>query len=402
MRSFDTTMEVITPLFLGGADPRGKPELRPASFRGALRFWWRAVFGGAIGEDLDAMRSAETAVFGSNEKGSSLVVRLAPVGSVSSEDFTKHRAIRRPGAHPQPTGRDYLFWSMASTGRRERGNYQPPHQYITPGARFKLRLQARPGAPNGEVALQEATAALWLLVHLGALGSRSRRCAGSLVVASEPTPLSSDLPLVFSVPEDPRQLKTQLEEGLHNIIDALGARHTQNRHSALPAFDVLRAGNCRIWVVSGRRAWRDGADAVEAMGAALRDFRSAENAGRADHNAVLEWFEHRRRPTTIQRTAFGLPIPFRYSRGGPSDTIQAGAHDGAMWDRRASPLCMRVSRLAGGGHIGVIVLFKSAFLATGGELKLRNKGWMTDPPPDYSFVERFVTGQFPHRWEVQL
>jgi len=30
-------LETVTPLFLGGADPRGEPELRPPAFRGAMR-----------------------------------------------------------------------------------------------------------------------------------------------------------------------------------------------------------------------------------------------------------------------------------------------------------------------------------------------------------------------------
>lgn len=32
------TLETVTPLFLGGADPRGAPELRPPSLRGAMRY----------------------------------------------------------------------------------------------------------------------------------------------------------------------------------------------------------------------------------------------------------------------------------------------------------------------------------------------------------------------------
>jgi CRISPR-associated protein Cmr1 len=402
MQSLSVTLKIITPLFLGGAEPRGEPELRPASFRGALRFWWRAAFGGVVGEDLDKLRSAEASIFGSNEKGSSLVIRLTPMGSTASAEYVKQRAIRRPGGRPQPTGRDYLFWSMASTGRQERGNYQPPHRYITPDTKFKLTLQARPGAPNGKVALQEGAAALWLLVHLGALGSRSRRCAGSLAATNESTTPLNDLSLRFSTPRTPGELKGQLEKGLRDIANALAGRHTPNQQNALAAFDILRPGHCRIWIVSDRQAWRNATDAVEAMGTALRDFRSAENAGRADHDAMLDWFERRQEPATIQRAAFGLPIPFRYSHGGPSDTIQAIARGGDVRDRRASPLCMRVSQLSSGEHVGVIVLFKSAFLAGGDKLQLRNKRWKTDPPPDYTFVERFVTHQFPRKWEVRL
>ena len=32
-------LKVLTPMFMGGADPEGEPELRSASIRGAMRFW---------------------------------------------------------------------------------------------------------------------------------------------------------------------------------------------------------------------------------------------------------------------------------------------------------------------------------------------------------------------------
>lgn len=35
-------LETVTPLFLGGAEARGEPELRPPAFRGATWYWLRA------------------------------------------------------------------------------------------------------------------------------------------------------------------------------------------------------------------------------------------------------------------------------------------------------------------------------------------------------------------------
>jgi hypothetical protein len=65
MPQIDLALETVTPLFLGGADPRGDPELRPASFRGLLRFWFRALVTGVIGDgNLPTLREAEAAVFG--------------------------------------------------------------------------------------------------------------------------------------------------------------------------------------------------------------------------------------------------------------------------------------------------------------------------------------------------
>ncbi len=42
MEQREFEVEVVTPLFLGGSDPK-KAELRVPSIKGALRFWWRAI-----------------------------------------------------------------------------------------------------------------------------------------------------------------------------------------------------------------------------------------------------------------------------------------------------------------------------------------------------------------------
>lgn len=43
MQNITVKLETVTPLFLGGAEPRDKPpELRPPAFRGAMRYWLRA------------------------------------------------------------------------------------------------------------------------------------------------------------------------------------------------------------------------------------------------------------------------------------------------------------------------------------------------------------------------
>ena len=54
------TCEVLTPMFLNGADGQ-TPELRAPSIKGALRFWWRALNGHM---DLPRLRQEELQLFG--------------------------------------------------------------------------------------------------------------------------------------------------------------------------------------------------------------------------------------------------------------------------------------------------------------------------------------------------
>ncbi len=71
MQTITFTCEVITPMFLAGADGT-TPELRPASIKGALRFWWRAMNGHL---PTDEMRKLEGEIFGSTEKRSNIIIK---------------------------------------------------------------------------------------------------------------------------------------------------------------------------------------------------------------------------------------------------------------------------------------------------------------------------------------
>ncbi len=48
--TWDFTIEVVTPAFLGGSDTNA--ELRSASFKGLLRYWWRVLYGAKYGYNI--------------------------------------------------------------------------------------------------------------------------------------------------------------------------------------------------------------------------------------------------------------------------------------------------------------------------------------------------------------
>jgi CRISPR-associated protein Cmr1 len=69
MNKVSFELEVVTPLFLGGADGK-TAELRPPSIRGAMRFWFRAMMGGIVGGNIEALKKLEADVFGDTDKAS--------------------------------------------------------------------------------------------------------------------------------------------------------------------------------------------------------------------------------------------------------------------------------------------------------------------------------------------
>ena len=386
MSKLTVTLEIVTPLFMAGAEPRGKPELRAASFRGALRFWWRAAVGGLIGDDPKRLRESEASLFGSPERGSSVVMRVRELQSA--------RAVKRfykqgRGTGSTSSGHDYLLWSMKGFGTEsDRQGFYPG-----PSASFELILQARPGAANGRRAWQEACAALWLFTRLGSLGSRARRAAGSLGVVA-PVPQVSGLP-TFDVPRSTQQLQDHLQTGIKQVRELLGQKHADTvSFTHAPSFDVLHPQACRIWVLAGDGPWRTWAETIEGLGAKMRDFR---NRTAPDHDGVLNWLTRNRAPNEVERAVFGLPLPFRYTH-----PRVRGVVEGAVHDRRASPLWLRVVKLTDKSYAGVATLFKSEFLPHGELLQIKKNGGQAPAPSDYSLLEEFITTQFPHRWEVRL
>ena len=402
--SITVRLETVTPLFLAGAEARGQPELRPPSIRGALRYWLRAALGGAVDsatqDVLDLVRRNEAMVFGSTEGesggASAITLRIAWQTQPNIERFTREGSVtvRKLGRDlKQPSGRDYLYWSMAESGKKEKGNYQPPKQYYKPGTAFDLILGLRPGVSGGEQIFKRAVAALWLLLQLGGVGSRSRRTAGSLSPARD---------FVFEglqfrlATDNVQEVARQLADGLRQVRSWCAAQPAAAQAGqAVTKFDVIHPETCRIWVLG---SWASSERAVQAIGEALRDFRTYREP---DHREVAKWLNGQA-IRVLERAVFGLPLPFRYSEGGLSGVVQGQTREPAI-DRRASPVWLKVSKTGNGHYVGVATLFMSEFLPHGEKLhaaKARRAGPPLDPPRDYHLIEQWITGGFPSCQEV--
>ena len=341
------TLRTLTPLFLAGAD-QTQAELRAPSFRGLMRYWQRALVGGLVGTDargLERVKRAETALFGATDTGSAVAVRVS-AASTAPREFTEQISIRRGGTW-QATGKGYLLWSMAKSGREDRGNLKPARWYFPPGTSFQLTLTARDIS-----ALQQAVASLWLLTHLGGVGSRARRCAGSLAIQAvkgnnEQFPAG----LSFTAPKDVEALKLDLERGIREARKIVQEAHKIEPFAPRQAqFDILARSVCRVWILHDGQPWSNVEAAMRALGENLQDYRS---------NVPL-----------ARRSIFGLPLmPIIKNK------------------RRASPLLLHVAELAGGTYVGIAVLFKTS----GPGITLE----------DYTLIEKWANG-FRGKQEVTL
>lgn len=362
------TLETVTPLFLGGADPRGSPELRAASFRGALRFWLRALLGSAAGyQHLEYLRAAEADVFGSTGGASPVVLRLSGQPHVGVPNLGQD-------------GLSYLFFALKGRGQR-----QPAREAFLPGQRFQLILQPRPVREAKQrdahlQALYRAAAALWLLTHLGGLGARARRGGGALQV----TRVDGDahlegLPDWTVLADSPAEVQVQIAKGINDCRQLLDLTWTDEL--GMPTFDVLHPDAVSIYVTD--QSWTTWEAVLDNLGVRFRDFRKHS----PDYGRVKEAVQRGSDFDEVQRAAFGLPIVFYYRsmRGG-------GVLEGTRHSRRASPLCFRVVRLRNGQYTLLLIVFKSALLPEGEGLKLRRRGGRDayGAVPDYKIIDIFL------------
>ena len=157
MAKITVKLETVTPLFLGGAEPRVEPELRPPAFRGAMRYWLRATLGGVIGDsDLAGLHKLETKVFGSTDAGSPIAIRLHGNLVPNTFDILPHK----PGS-----GRRKAYRESESI-------------HLTISALRHI----------DEVVWKNACMAFNLAILFGGVGLRSRRGYGSLRIVETSAP----------------------------------------------------------------------------------------------------------------------------------------------------------------------------------------------------------------------
>jgi CRISPR-associated protein Cmr1 len=389
LTSLEVELEAVTPLWIGGASRQ--TELRPPSVRGCLRFWFRALAGGLLGEDLKNVWEAESAVFGNSTHASSVVVRLfgSPQTSVSVV-----------GEAEQLPGLAYMFWSV----------FQQKRAAFLPGERFRLRLSARPFpfAPVEVVGrtlgmterFEMAAASLWLLVRLGGVGARMRRGAGGMSAVVDPAGWPNCLPSLVSTARTPAELAAELTHGIEQVRRAAGWDVRPPRDPS--SYDVLHERVCQLHLadVTFPSWW----EALNWAGEQFRAYRIEQKLDATGVAALL--VQGRMAARTIQRAILGLPITFffksifaeltgrgidpREARRKASATVSPSRGLG-----RASPLFFRILPLAGTptSYTVLMGVFRSQFLPDH-EMVVKPADYSLRParvdvPTDYSLIDRW-------------
>ncbi len=181
---------LVSPAFLAGArQEKADCDLRAASLRGLLRWWWRTMHAGQL--DHKDLARLEAAIWGDTRRGSAVSLSIGESGGNSGADRYDKKEIKRRQLLPSPKkqkvtqGLFYVSYGMDEKGEDRRW-YRPPDD------QWRLTLTARqtslshdgyqdgPGIKiSADAVMRQAEAALWLLAHYGGVGSKSRKGFGS-------------------------------------------------------------------------------------------------------------------------------------------------------------------------------------------------------------------------------
>ncbi|MEA1995380.1 MAG: type III-B CRISPR module RAMP protein Cmr1 [Campylobacterota bacterium] len=161
LKTEELECEVVTPLFLGGAD-RKSADLRTASIKGILRFWWRAIYGS---DALADMKKSESEIFGSTDQKSNLTLRITESNiKISSEK------LHKSGFHIL----NYLAYGYNDN----KGNIR---QHIEPKSTFKILIIINDKQTDEQSSYyNKIMTSFSAMICLGGLGMRSRSGLGSL------------------------------------------------------------------------------------------------------------------------------------------------------------------------------------------------------------------------------
>jgi len=351
------TYKLTTPLFIAGVD-QTCAELRAPSFKGALRFWYRAIALAQLGEWQEVQKK-EREIFGSSQTGQGrflLTVEGNRLPEPETFNFKRDRA-----------GIVYLGYGLKDARRK----------YFKQGQDIKVRLLFKPG--YGDAVIEQVKKALIALGLFGGLGARARNGLGSLAITS----LRFDGVEEWKNPKNEKELQERIAEFVQSFAPL---------PVELPAYTAFSA-HSRIAVAETDR---DPVKLLDRIGRTMMLYR--RNIKR-DSALVRNFLNQGDISAHPSRVAFGLPHNYFFKSGKSKVDVKA-----IRMERRAGPLFIHIHALDGGRFAAVLALLPAVFLPGGEKIEVAEprKGGRSKTVScrvDYGVIEKFMK-EFPDRLEV--
>jgi len=339
--------ESITPMFMYGADG-STPELRPASIKGVLRFWWRAIHGNLGLEELHGLHGREGEIFGSTKRRSNASLRI----TTNEKSIKSFQALIKEVE--DFNGIKYNFYPI----------FMKKDEDYFASFTFELIVSS-----YNHKALEEAIDALIYLNFFGAIGSRGRRGAGSIkvTVKENTNKLFQEKLNLLNTNEirTTQEFKNTLEQLMQNI----------KPHSS-PTYTTF----CKqLYIFNPQKDWKS---ALEKIAANFKDFRNS----------------HKSR--VMETPNFGFPIRHKDGSVFIGGQIQWNKKDEAkavnIAERRASPLLFKVFKTSDDCYFPLIIWMNGNLLPDDKQVIFKkpiNKNNIQQKKPSEDIINEFI-GQF--------
>ncbi|WP_020559171.1 type III-B CRISPR module RAMP protein Cmr1 [Thiofilum flexile] len=376
------TYRIVTPMFIGDAEQKAS-GISPASVKGALRFWWRALNWGRIRSQIQSDREALQKL---HEEEGTLFGTSADNGKAAQFTLQVFYSGNKTSDPKKPTnGIQYLLGQ---------GLYHFGNGYLRPvlqsGSTFEIQLQLQPKryGKSQEQYLQQKSQlidALLIFGLLGGLGSRARKGFGSVAIQS------------MSVDGSGIKIPSNSDEFL-KLVQAHRTRVSLppfTAFSALTRIDMSLQGDGDPLVLL---------DKVGEQQQLYRSFGRADNTGKhkvagkpaeqnfkKDHDLVEKIITSKSATSIPQRSIFGLPHNYFFS-----STKKKADFAPAMSEctRRTSPLLIHVHQFPDGKTAIVQSLFPAEFLPDNTILEFK----MQQGKANIHFNQQMIDWQVIHKY----
>jgi CRISPR-associated protein Cmr1 len=355
------TYDLATPLFCGGADPT-MPEVRLSSFKGVLRWYWRAVVWEHIGGALETIQKAEQTLFGSPGLGQGKVCMRWARGAAVPSTLAKDDVLKDERGRTVGAGARYLGYGvMEAFGSQVKKTVegQLSRGCVVPPLALAIELRCRDLTTEERATLLLALRAVGLL---GAMGGKSRKGYGSLVLRD------------LTVDGSARWQAPRTMEELHACIVELrrDCAGTGRRDDDDPPYTALTSRARHVLIAARDQVHPAGL--LDLVGRELVRYRSWGRDGRVLQNATSErrfQLDHdlmkdvkagRDAQVHPQRVAFGLP--HNYGRDRREQVGPRATRNRPPLDRRASPLLIHIHRCSE-TPVAVLSFLPAQFLPDG-------------------------------------
>ncbi len=364
---------IVTPMFLGGDGHHVDDQyFRNASFKGALRFWWRALNWGQVLKDangntdaaLTNLHAAEGRLFGKASDGE----EGSRQSSVSLRSTLQGAKVKQPGQGLAQIG--YLLGQGL-----HHFNDGILRQYLEGGS-LELTLQFKPRTVAADIeSVRKAAIALGLF---GGLGSRSRRGLGSLSIDSIELP-----------GQDTQSFTTQ--QSIQDFIATLDFSAPGN--APLTALSQSSRIDVSLTDSSALAALTKVSNEMQMYRSYGKDEKILGKEARrnftADHNLAQTTTEGKKVDRLPERIVFGLPHNYFFSSTKSKADITVEDEG-----RRASPLFIHIHALENEQFAAIQTLLPGEFIRKDMlvEIKSKSKQKLPASSADYAVIHDYLDG----------